>query len=266
VQGVWRWNGQPVAATVFLSGHDPDDARALDSFSQIEEPRLSPAWLKRIRESPRPLLATAYLRTDPAYGPNLARFALALGSAMCIQFKITSQSGPLGDALPRDFPAQFLHVVAAQGAVRERLWPQAATFRADENTGQLLATFHDRLEDPHFEERLALGVEKGRITACVRWQGLHPTAGQAELVDGNSIRHELLLLGRHDAAGDELCRQFARQFPWRGWEKVFNEVRSAPRPMLATLTRDTPPPRYGQGAMLVAGTLAAAFFRRINAF
>jgi hypothetical protein len=185
---------------------------------------------------------------------------------MCMQFKITRQSGPLGDALPRDFPAQFLHLVAAQCAVRQRVWPQATTFRADENIGQLLATFNDRLEDRHFEERLAVGAEKGRITARIRWQGLHPTAGLAELIDGKSIRHELLLLGHHDAAGDEVCRQFARRFPGRGWEKVFNELRSAPRPLLATLTRTTPPPRYGQGAMLVAGALAAAFFRRINAF
>jgi hypothetical protein len=265
---VWSWNGTPVAVTLFLGGRDADDARAVEHWAKVQEPQVPASLLKRVREGARPLLATAYLGAEPTARRVIAKFSLGLSQRLCEDFKIHKASGPLGPAVPRDFPAQFLHLIAAEGAMRRRHWAEAKTFSADADIRQVLATFNDRLEDSFsgFDERLSIGTAKGLISIRVCWQGLHPTAGIAEMIDARCVRHEMLLLGRKDTAAGDVGQRFANRFPKRGWEAVLNEIRTAPRPLLATVTRPAPPQGYGAGALLTGAALAAALFRRIGAF
>lgn len=265
---IWLWNRHPVAVTLFLGGRDADDTRAVEHWAKVQDPKIPAAMLKQVREYPRPLLATAYLQTGRTVRQIIAEFALGLSQRLCEDFKIMQASGPLGHAMSRDFPPQFLHIVAAEGAVRRRLWPQPKIFSADSDIRQVLSTFNDRLEDSFacFDERLSIGTRKGLIKMRLRWQGLHPTAGIAEMIDGRCVRHELLLLGRDDAAATDVGTRFAKSLPGRGWDIVLQEIRSAPRPLLATVTRTARPQRYGVGAMVTAGALAAALFRRIGVF
>ncbi len=194
---IWSWNGQPVALTLFLGGRNADDARALEHWANVKAPQVPASLKKRVREMPRPLLATAYLHAGPSIRPIIARFALGLSQLLVEDFKIRQGTGPLGHAMARDFPPQFLHLVAAEGAMRKRLWVNANIFTADPDIRQVLGTFNDRLEDSfsRFDERLCIGTAKGQIKFRLRWQGLYPTAGIAEMIDGECIRHELLLVG-----------------------------------------------------------------------
>jgi hypothetical protein len=114
--------------------------------------------------------------------------------------------------------------------------------------------------------RLSIGTAKGPVSLRVCWQGLHATAGIAEMIDERSVRHEMLLLGGKGPMAGDVGQRFAMRFPKCDWEVVLNEFRTAPRPLLATVTTTAQPQEYGAGAMVTAAALAAALFRRIGAF
>jgi hypothetical protein len=271
---LWTWEARAVAATVLFTGHDPDDCMALERLAHAADasgPSLAPAFLKRLRESRRPLIGIAFGDVDSETRIPITEFSIGLSKGLCRQLTVKQSKPPLGTAIPQDFPPRFFHVVIVNGVIKRRLWLESKMFREIPNLQQAVTTFMDRFEDSFdkFDERILLRHDKGDRLLRVEWAGLRLTAGTAELTDSNQVHHTLLLLsGKDSAADDAVIDQFAPSLPHfvRGlFDVPLREVRTCPRPLLVELI-GTEPSKLDPAAAPTAEALAVAFFRRLGVF
>lgn len=270
----WKWAGREVAGTVLFTGHDPDDCLAIERFARAVSPAgapLDPAFLKRLRESARPLVGIAFGDSIPETRMAIAELSIGLVKGLCKQSAVKKSKPPLGTAIPQDFPPRFLHVVIVNGAIKKMLWPESKIFREIPNLQQAVTSFMDRFEDSFekFDERILLRKPEGDLLFRVEWAGLRPTAGLAELTDSNQMHHTLLLLSGKDSSDDAAALdQFVASLPHvvRGvFDAPFREIRTCPRPLLVELV-GTDPSKLDPAAAPTAGALAVAFFRRLGVF
>ena len=270
----WKWADREVAGTVLFTGHDPDDCLAIEQFARAVSPAgspLDPAFLKRLRESARPLVGIAFGDSIPETQIPITEFSVGLIKGLCKQATFKMSRAPLGTAIPQDFPPRFLHVVIVNGAIKQMLWPQSKIFREIPNLQQAVTTFMDRFEDSFekFDERILLRQPQGDRLFRVEWAGVRPTAGLAELTDSMQMHHTLLLLSGKDAPSDAaVLDQFVSSLPHvvRGvFDSPFREIRTCPRPLLVELV-GTESAKRDSAAAPTAGALAVAFFRRLGVF